>query len=81
MAVIPAKSLESGLNFREADPRSARQTSRENQCSRRVAWQSKELKNLEWARVGFGGTKKKEKKKRLERFSSLGARRARIMSI
>lgn len=82
MAVIPAKSLESGLNFKEADPRSARQTSRENQCSRRVAWQSKELKNLEWARVGFGGTKKKEKKKeRLEGSSSLGARRARIMSI
>lgn len=63
MAVIPAKSLESGLNFREANPRSARQTSRENQCSRRVAWQSKELKNLEWARVGWDGQKRRRRKK------------------
>lgn len=85
MAVIPAKRLESGLNFREANPRAlldARQTSRENQWRRRVAWQSKELKNLEWARVGWDEQKEGEErgKKKAGRILS-SARRARIMSI
>lgn len=78
VAVIPAKSLESGLNFREANPLL---------CSSNVKGESMvetcrvAIQGIKKSRVGEGwlGRTKKKKKKAGRILSS--ARRARIMSI